>query len=117
MDRCLGQSDDREGRLSISRSRPVGAYALWVGIDKDHFCFIRDKAVARCTASVVLPTPPFWFRIEIIIAAGSVNVLFRIIVFLYICIYGDVKSGGDDEHGLISVNLYFCVIVFPHNCI
>jgi len=62
MKRVAGKADDaEEPRQSFfcALLRPVERRALCVGIDQDDALASRAHCPARCSASVVLPTPPF----------------------------------------------------------
>ena len=70
--RVARQADDaeqaRHGLLGALRG-PVERRPLRVGVDDRDPLSLGRPGPAKCRASVVLPTPPFWLRSATIIAA------------------------------------------------
>jgi hypothetical protein len=43
---------------------------LWIGVDQQDAGALADQGIAKWTAKVVLPEPPFWFSADRIMRSG-----------------------------------------------
>ena len=53
--------------VAVGQTQAVGHVALGVQVDQEHSKPFLARPEANVTAVVVLPTPPFWFRIAIVV--------------------------------------------------